>query len=153
MPLAAAAALGLSLLSSPGHSSEPDQQKYIDAPRSIVGPTVADWVEFFGPEHGIVTPSASRSPHDDSPTLVFNITDGQGTTVRFAVNLISNRHMLLEVESVSQDFLTYMGVDELEYDSNGNADLSYCWDNGCNRLRVTNRHPDGYGAVWNFAWD
>lgn len=123
----------------------------VEAPRSQVGTSVMDWVNYFGDNYAI-TGIDSVKGHGDVPILRFWITDGN-TTARFGIDLSTNRHMLIEVQSVSPRFLEFVGVTDLELDSNGNAVVEQCRDAGCDKLRV-NREPSGhFGAVWDYYWD
>ncbi len=152
-PVALAAVFFVLLLPFSGHGSEPKREPLIDAPREIAGSTVADWVAFFGSDYRIVEPEAARSPHDDSPVVYFQITDGVGTTARFGVNLISNRHMLVEVESTSPEFVSRVGADRLVNDECLDAGASYCAEFGCDLVHVSLSSNGDYSAVWKYDWD
>jgi hypothetical protein len=69
------------------------------------------------------------------------------------INLVTNEHFLTEVESVSEKFLTDLGIDKVPLDEQGNADVSDHWDAGTNRLRVNRENNGHFGAVWNYYWD
>ena len=134
------------------NSTHEETQAAIDAPLTKVGKDLASWVQYFGDDYKIVDLDTSKNLHNSDPMVSFWITDGF-TTVRFAINLVTNDQYISEIESVSGALLDYLEIDRLPFDSNGNVELERCWDAGCNRLRVHREQSGRLGAVWNYYLD
>lgn len=124
----------------------------INAPIEQVGSGLQDWLQFLGPTYELAEPKLGKNLHSGEPEVGFLITDGQ-TAVQFVVNLVSKAEFIVEIESVSQEFLGSMGMDEIAYDEAGNALSQDCWDGGCNELRAHRTSEGVLSAVWTYYWD
>ncbi len=142
----------LSLLSAMPSYSEEAEKGWIYAPTEKIGARLEDWIEYYGSDYSIANLENFKNRHTGDPMVALWATDGS-TTAKFLINLVTNEHFLTDVESVSEKFLTELGIDEVPLDEQGNADLSDHWDAGANRLRVNRESTGHFGAVWTYYWD
>ncbi len=132
--------------------SDDSEKSWLYAPTEKIGSRVEDWIEYYGSGYSIQELKSFKNNHTGDPMVSFWVTDGF-TTAKFMVNLVTNDHFLTEVESVSEKFLIELGIDKIQLDEHGNAQLEDHWDAGLNRLRVRKEGEDHFGAVWNYYWD
>lgn len=142
----------LSLLGAVPSYTEEAEKGWIHAPTEKIGSRLEDWIEFYGSDYSIKELKNFKNKHTGDLMIAFWITDGS-TTAKFMINLVTNEQFLTEVESVSEKFLTKLGIDKVPLDEHGNADLNDHWDAGANRLRVNRESSGHFGAVWNYYWD
>lgn len=149
--------LFVSLLMIACSSTEPEadadpERFYIDAPKERVGIRVEDWIEYFGSEYSIDEPSAFKSRHTGDPMAVLWLTKGK-TEARFMVNLTTNEHFLLVVQSADKDFLREMGVTEIPIDKGSELRLTDDWDAGQNELNLQMTNEGRLAAIWIYYVD
>ena len=151
IPLAAGVALFFACGALPAQSPEQSEARLF-APMNEIGLRLEDWVAYLGPDYTIVDSRESPNPHTRHPMVFLRLSDGV-TKVGFQVNLVTNDHFLMEVQSHSAEFLDKLGIDELPASPKDTITIIDDWDMGVNRLEIV-RQPGGRGvAQWVYYVD
>ena len=145
----------LFMISCAAAESEVDDEAkraWIDAPKERVGVRLEDWVTYLGSDYSIDEPSAFKNRHTGEPMAVLWLSNGK-TEARFMVNLTTNEHFLVVVQSASPEFLQEMGVTEVPIDEGEEIRLTDDWDAGQNELNVQLTDKGRLAAIWIYYWD
>lgn len=129
-----------------------DKRSWIEAPKDRVGVRVEDWTEYLGPDYSIDEPSAFKNRHSGDPMAVLCLVKGK-TEARFMVNLTTNEHFLLDVQSADEDFLREMGITDIPIKEGSELKLTDDWDGGQNELNVQLTASGRLAAIWFYYLD
>ena len=125
---------------------------HVDAPFTQIGGDVADWFVHLSSNYELVDLRGSKSLHWQQPTVSFGIRD-EDTQIDFAVNLVTNRHMLTRIETSSTDLLETLGVVLEELDTSAPKTWCVCADATCDSLRLERSPSGAFVARWTKGWD
>ena len=121
--------------------SREQSEAWLFAPMNEIGDRLEDWVAYLGSDYTIVDSREFPNPHTRQPMAFLRISDGD-TTVGFLVNLITNEHFLMAVQTYDAVLLDRLGIDEVPTGSKDAITVIDDWDAGVNQLEIV-RLPDG----------
>ena len=138
------------------YANEDDGDQYwvdwVAAPQTRIGSDVEHWMSHLAPDYEMSDIRGMNSRHWKQPTISFELRDDQ-TTVGFAVNLVTNRHMLQRVETSSKTLLDTLRIPTESLDTTKPRVWCVCGDATCDSFSARTSDDSKFIGIWTRGWD
>lgn len=133
------------------HQATQVDPEIVNAPRSIVGTRIEDWVEYLGFGYEIDEVRGLKNRHSGEPNAILKLSRG-ATSVTFQVDLVRNRHYLFLVETSSLELIEHLGIELDQLSPKRTYSYQDCGESGCSTLLLEYGKRSA-SAFWTYHWD